>query len=193
MNSRVAEPGPFSPSFSIPTERCNRSARSFRMREPISYMLYRGEPGDAPHVNRRRSLQAIHGACFAVQAEDFAQLKGFDTHFVNGQEDIDLSLQADRGDREGRGRGAAGRRSSISKARRGGGTRHTRLNRTIFVERWKGKVKPDDRAIYESDGFSVGAYQSDSEGFAERGIAVYTPELGRPGAALRAANRDEGV
>jgi glycosyltransferase involved in cell wall biosynthesis len=147
----------------------------------ISYMLYRGEPGDAPHVNRDRALQAVHGACLGVLAEDFARLDGFDTHFINGQEDIDFCLRLTEATGKG---GRVVPQSTIihleGKTRSGGGgSRYTRQNRARFVERWQGRVRADDRAIYESDGFAVETYEADSTGFARGGIAAYKPVLTR--------------
>ena len=158
----------------------------------LSYMLYRGEPGDAAHVNHRRGLQAIHGACFAVRADDFARLKGFDTHYVNGQEDIDFCLRL--AEKTGKGVAVVPQSTVFHlEGKTRGRNPYNRQNRTVFVDRWKGRIKPDDRAIYESDGFIVGAYRPDSEGFAESGIAVYTPELTRGEPGPRMANHDEGV
>ena len=147
----------------------------------ISHMLYRNEPGDAPHVNKRRVLQAIHGACLGVRAEDFARVQGFDPQFVNGQEDVDfcLRLNAATG-----GSMVVQPRSTILHLEgktRTGRNPHNRRNRTIFVERWRDKVRPDDRAIYEADGFSVAGYEPDSDEFVRLGVAVFEPSLRRPG------------
>ena len=59
----------------------------------IPYELYRGLPGDAPHLNSPHTLAMISGACLAIRAGDFAALHGFDPIFINGQEDNDLCLR----------------------------------------------------------------------------------------------------
>jgi len=147
----------------------------------ISHILYRGEPGDAPHVNRRRELQAVHGACLAIRAEDFIRLRGFDPLYVNGQEDIDLCLRL--GVETGK-KMAVVPGSTVyhleGKTRRGRNP-HNHRNRAIFVERWKGTVEADDRAIYEADGFVVDGYDAEGEEMVRQGIAVFKPRLVRPG------------
>lgn len=41
-----------------------------------------------------RYVEAVTGACMAVRRQTFYDLKGFDTGFVNGYEDVDLCLRA---------------------------------------------------------------------------------------------------
>lgn len=141
----------------------------------ISHILYRGEPGEAPHVNRRRRVSAVHGACLAISAADFARLDGFDARFVNGQEDIDLCLRLNRD---------TGKEAVVVPAstvihlegRTRGRNPHNRWNRLAFVERWKHRVLPDADRIYAEDGFDV-VYAPDSEEYAQLGIAVLNPRL----------------
>ncbi len=163
----------------------------FSNRGTISYPLYRGEPGDAPHVNRRRNLQALHGACLALRAGDFARLRGFDPHFVNGQEDIDLCLRI----------GQITRKSCLVdpdavvihlEGRSRQRSPYLRRNRAVFVERWAGRIVPDDIAIYEADGFTVDSWRVDSEAFDRRGIAAHYPKLRRIGETASGAVAESG-
>ena len=142
----------------------------------ISHMLYRGEPGNSRHVNRRRRLQAGHGACLAVQAQDFASLHGFDAHFINGQEDIDFCLRLTA---ETDKMVLVDPKAVVIhlEGKTPGRSRYVRQNRALFLQRWKGRIRPDDRAVYAEDGFFVGAYEADKEDFALEGIAVYSPSL----------------
>ncbi len=147
----------------------------------ISHILYRGEPGDAPHVNRRRELQAIHGACLAVRAADVVRLRGFDPKYVNGQEDIDfcLRLTAETGKPM-----AVEPRSTVFHLEgktRTGRNPHNHRNRSLFTQRWAGRIKADDRRIYTEDGFTVAGYAPDSEEMARHGIACFNPKLVRQG------------
>ncbi len=41
------------------------------------------------------SVKAIHGACFAAKTTQIAKHNGFDAIYINGQEDIDLSIKID--------------------------------------------------------------------------------------------------
>jgi GT2 family glycosyltransferase len=145
----------------------------------ISHILYRGEAGDAPHVNRRRDLQAIHGACLAVRAEDVVRLRGFDPLYVNGQEDIDfcLRLTAETGKPA-----VVDPRSTVYHLEgktRSGRNPHNHRNRALFVERWQGRVKADDQRIYAEDGFTVSSYTPDGEEMVRQGIACFNPKLVR--------------
>ncbi|MBN9023297.1 MAG: glycosyltransferase, partial [Rhizobiales bacterium] len=76
--------GAVQPKLLYPDDTVQSFGAVFSEAGVISHILYRGEPRDAPHVNRRRELQAIHGACLAVRAEDFIRLRGFDPLYVNG-------------------------------------------------------------------------------------------------------------
>lgn len=55
--------------------------------------LFENEAADIPAVNQSRACSALTGACFAIRAEYFAKVGGFDAWYINGQEDIDLCLR----------------------------------------------------------------------------------------------------
>ncbi len=173
--------GAVQPKLLYPDDTVQSFGAAFSDAGTISHILYRHEPRDAPHVNRRRELQAVHGACLAVSAADFIRLRGFDPLYVNGQEDIDFCLRLTE---------ATGKPSAVvpqstvyhlEGKTRGGRNPHNHRNRSLFVERWQGKVRADAPAIYEEDGFVVAGYDTDGEELIRQGIAAFKPRLARAG------------
>ncbi|HKP26705.1 MAG TPA: glycosyltransferase [Dongiaceae bacterium] len=161
-------------------------------RSNVPYELYRGLPGDAPHLAKPRTLAMISGACLGIRAEDFAALHGFDPIFINGQEDNDLCLRL---------------RAQLSKTCRvepssvvihhEGGTpgrgRFSYSNRQAFVERWKHRLVADDTAIYREDGYAADYDLPDVPEWEPAGLAAFRPVLRRvtsplPAQALESRN-----
>lgn len=142
----------------------------------IPYELYRGLPGDAPHLAKPRRLKMISGACLAIRAADFAALRGFDPIFINGQEDSDLCLRL----RAQTGKGCLVEPSSVVFHHEGaapGRDRFAFSNRRIFVERWKDQLTPDDEGIYRQDGYRAQLYVPDVAEWAPAGLASFRPVL----------------
>jgi glycosyltransferase involved in cell wall biosynthesis len=142
----------------------------------IPYELYRGLPGDAPHLDAPRGLTMISGACCAIRAEDFAALRGFDPIFVNGQEDNDLCLRL----KAHLGKTCRVEPSSVVIHHEGGTPGRGRFaysNRRTFVARWKNELKQDDTEIYRRDGFAVRLYAPDVAEWASAGLASFRPVL----------------
>jgi GT2 family glycosyltransferase/glycosyltransferase involved in cell wall biosynthesis len=65
----------------------------FSAKSPLGYPIYAGMQPEHPWANRSRRYQAVTGACLGLRANDFAELRGFDPIYINGQEDIDLCLR----------------------------------------------------------------------------------------------------
>jgi GT2 family glycosyltransferase len=142
----------------------------------LPYELYKGQPGDAPHVSRPRRLNMVTAACVALRAEDFCALGGFDPLYINGQEDNDLCLRL----RMQLGKGCLVEPSSIVIHHEGGTPgrgRFAHANRCLFVQRWKDRLQPDDAQIYAEDGFSVARYTPDVAEWAAEGIAAFRPVI----------------
>jgi glycosyltransferase involved in cell wall biosynthesis len=162
----------------------------------IPYELYRGLPGDAPHLSAPRRLTMISGACFAIRADDFAALRGFDPIFINGQEDNDLCLRL----KTRLGKACRVEPSSVVIHHEGGTPGRGRFaysNRRTFVERWKEELKQNDAEIYGRDGYSVRLYAPDVAEWASAGLASFRPVLGpidpKGGSALPAAPASVGL
>lgn len=160
----------------------------------IPYELYRGLPGDAPHLEEPRTLTMISGACLAIRANDFAALRGFDPIFINGQEDNDLCLRL----QTQLGKTCRVEPSSVVIHHEGstpGRGRFAYSNRRTFVERWKRHLAPNDAEIYSRDGYRARGYSPDVPEWVSAGLASFRPvmeALGESGAASPLAARLTG-
>lgn len=59
----------------------------------FGYERLNGKPFNHPEVKISKACSALTGACMLLRASDFSELEGFDTWYINGQEDIDLCLR----------------------------------------------------------------------------------------------------
>jgi GT2 family glycosyltransferase len=112
--------------------------------------LYAGFPGDHPAVNRSRCLQAVTAACMLVRREAFEGLGGFDTGYVNSLEDVDLCLRVGEAGGEVHycHEAVLTHMESASRGRQG------RFEQSVglYRERWRGRARRDDLAVYAQDG-----------------------------------------
>jgi len=105
-------------------------------------------------------------------------LKGFDPAYINGQEDIDLCLRLSKYGPNPAFCTVASTVYHFEGKSQGRGKRVI-LNRKQLLNRWSGKIVPDDEPIYQDDGFIVGSWYLDSTQSLESGVEVYTPNLKR--------------
>ncbi len=147
----------------------------FSDKSKLAYPLYHNLDVPNDILNTNRYFNAVTGACMAVRAADFALVKGFDTHYVNGQEDVDFCLKLNRLKNtkamyassavvyhyEGKSKG---RGSYISN------------NREYFIEKWGQSIVPDDAEHYRADEVEVLEWKLDSKIYKERGIENYLPK-----------------
>ncbi len=112
--------------------------------------LYAGLPADHPAVCRSRPLQAVTGACMLVRRDSFEAAGGFDAGFHNSLEDVDLCLRIGEAGGEVRycHEAVLTHLESASRGRRDRFEQSLRLYR----ERWRGRVRRDDLAVYAEDG-----------------------------------------
>lgn len=162
------------PKLLYPDDSIQCAGMVFNCHSSMPYHIYRGFHKSDACVNKPRQYKALTGACMMIRAKDFFDLDGFDTHFVNGCEDIDLCLkftqQAGKeicyvpeaeiyhfeGKTEGRGKNIA-------------------YNRALLSLRW-GRVPADDRHYFSDDGFEPVAYEKrGSEDYGP--LAAYSPIL----------------
>jgi GT2 family glycosyltransferase len=118
--------------------------------------LYAGFPAEHPAVLRSRSLQAVTGACMLVRRDAFEAVGGFDEGYLNSLEDVDLCLRL----------GAAGGEvrycaeavvTHLESASRGRSDRFEQ-SLALWRERWRGRVRRDDLALYVEDGLIEAEY-----------------------------------
>ena len=112
----------------------------------------------------------------AVRAVDFARVKGFDCHFINGQEDIDLCLRlCDTSEKYCSVVHDCNIIHLESKTPNRG--KYIRQNRQFFAQRWRSSMVSDDKSYYSQDNLSIEAWQRDSDEFIRLGIAAHRPIL----------------
>jgi GT2 family glycosyltransferase len=141
----------------------------------LGYPLYKGLPGDFFPSMKSRNFSAITAACLAVRASDFIACKGFDTHFLNGQEDVDFCLRLGGGAKVFRC--AADSIVTHHEGKSPGRGLNIEDNRKIFVSRWSGVVKFDDTDYYRNDEVNVINYCVDNIKWQKKGYAIWNPIL----------------
>lgn len=104
-------------------------------------------------------FSAVTAAALLMRATDVIALRGFDTIYVNGSEDVDLCLRAI----EGNDRRFAVEPASIIthlESKTPGRGANIPVNRQIFMERWRGRL-PAPQDAYAPTSFSVAHIGSD--------------------------------
>lgn len=151
----------------------------FSDKSTLGYPIYAGMPADAfSPAQLSRPYQAITAACMAMRAQDFAALRGFDTLYVNGQEDVDLCLRLNQYHGTTSCRVAAQSTVIHHESKTPGRFKHVDNNRRHFVQRWQGRVKADDARYYQQDGYTAIRYAADSQK-RPADLQVWRPELNR--------------
>lgn len=120
-----------------------------------------GHPPEDAVRSSRRSFSAVTAAALAVRAEEFAELSGFDTIFVNGMEDIDYCLRAIR-HYHGWFVVEPDARVTHLESKTPGRGAMIGPNRLEFMRRWRGALpSPDASDRYQDVGLTVAHLTSD--------------------------------
>lgn len=131
-------------------------------RDRWPHHLYAGFGGEHPAVVRSRDVTAATAACLLVRRDDFNQLGGFDTAFLNGYEDVDLCLRLGLRGRRVRYCAASVVYHLESVTRWPTGVpQDTAVSARVYEQRWLPNVTPDDVQHYLDDGLldvSYGSY-----------------------------------
>ena len=146
----------------------------FADHQVIGYPIYQGvQPDEPTYLAHHNKFKAITAACMAVRAVDFARVKGFDCHFINGQEDIDLCLRlCDTSEKYCSVVHDCNIIHLESKTPNRG--KYIRQNRQFFAQRWRSSMVSDDKSYYSQDNGI--AWQRDSDnlsGLALRLIVLF--------------------
>ena len=147
----------------------------FSNKSTLGYPIYKGLPGDFLPSMKSRYFSAITAACLAVRASDFISCRGFDTHFLNGQEDIDFCLRLGGGSKVFYC--AADSIVTHHENKTIGRGLFINENRKIFIERWSDVVLPDDEFYYKNDGIDVINYYSDNANSKNSNYSIFQPIL----------------
>jgi GT2 family glycosyltransferase len=129
---------------------------TFSNRSDLGYGLYVHRSRHDKRAVKDRKLSAVTAACLAISANDFARLKGFDPIFINGQEDVDLCLRL--GKETGEPTPCYCATLSVvyhDESKTPGRSKYIFQNREQFLDRWRGKIRPNDEEHYRRDGFKV--------------------------------------
>jgi len=163
------------PKLLFPDDTLQSGGMVFNNHSKLPYPLYQGRSEEDPVINKQRFFQAVTGACFAMRAKDFIDLKGFDPIYMNGCEDLDFCfrLRKDLNKQIFYNPASAiyhleGKTEGRSKA--------IMYNREKFVDSWRHAIVPDDKHYYAQDGFAVREYvKKGTEPHGE--TAAYFPTL----------------
>lgn len=163
------------PKLLYPDGTVQAAGLAFSDRSVIPYHIYRGMPGDAPCVNKRRAFQALTAACVAMRTADYIALGGLDPVYVNGCEDLDLCFKMS----QRLGKQILYVPDSVVlhlESKTPGRAKGIRHNRMTFFERWGESVRADDQKYYAEDGYRVTGHTkhgNDPDG----PTATYLPEI----------------
>ncbi|MEV7529375.1 glycosyltransferase [Agrococcus sediminis] len=124
-----------------------------------SHFLTGHPPADALSVEGV-DFDVITAAAMLLRTSDLRMLKGFDSIFVNGMEDVDLCLRA-RERLRGAFRVIPQAVVTHLESKTPGRGKKVDENRRLFLERWSGRLPSPQAEIYRAAGFAVAHVGSD--------------------------------
>ena len=121
-----------------------------------------GHPKEDALAVAGERFDAVTGAAMALRAEDVVALRGFDTAYRNGFEDVDLCLRL-LVHRPGGFRVAPTALVTHLESRSPGRYAHVDDNRRLFVERWRDRLPAPDPDLYRRIGFELAEVMPDDQ------------------------------
>jgi len=144
----------------------------FNQSQTLGYPLYAGLKSTWECTLRKHELQALTGACLAVRAKDYAQIRGFDCRYINSQEDIDFCLRLMQLPEREACLSIAAADVLHGESRSPGRFSHSQWSRHQFVRRWANRIKSDDEKVYLEDDMTIKCFTSDHPSLEHAGIGA---------------------
>ena len=115
--------------------------------------IYRFFHHSHPAVNKEREFQVVTAACMMIRKALFVAVGGFDEHYQNGFEDVDLCLQIRR----------LGYKVYYTphcvvyhlESKTAGRHAREKENALYFISKWRDQIIPDQFSYYQDDGISL--------------------------------------
>lgn len=148
----------------------------FSDKSALGYPIYAGMKPEGNLGKESRAYQAVTGACMALRAQDFIQAKGFDSIYINGQEDIDLCLRLIQRS-QGNCRYTANATVYHYESKSIGRFQYVNHNREIFISRWGDKIHADDISYYKNDEFKIYSWEADRFKSDDKHLSGFRPKL----------------
>lgn len=120
----------------------------------------KGHPPEEALGAETEEFSAVTAACLLMRFDDVKNLHGFDPIFINGMEDIDLCLRAQR---QLSGHFAMVPRSRVThhESKTPGRGKKIKENREIFMDRWSGFLPTPETDKYERLGLRISSLGGD--------------------------------
>ena len=142
-----------------------------------SHFLAHHPTEDATRLGRF-DVRAVTGAALAMRADDVVDMRGFDPMFINGWEDIDLCFRLAEAHPGSVFRVVTDSRVEHLESKTPGRGLYLRENRRLFLDRWRGRLGPDDNALHAAAGFDVVGHDTQGDEAAD-GSVVRLPVIAR--------------
>ncbi len=150
------------PVLLYPDETIQTAGTVFPYADGLACHFLTGRPYLDALPTAQMSFHAATAAALAMRAVDLAELEGFDPHYVNGMEDVDLCLRA----RELRPGGFRVEPRSLVihlEGKTPGRGKRIPQNRQFFMERWHGRLPGPEIDKYERAGFTLVRLDDDGQ------------------------------
>ncbi len=134
----------------------------FPLPDGLACHFLTGHPPADAAATATMAFSAATAAALAMRASDLCELTGFDPHYVNGMEDVDLCLRA-LALRPGGFRVEPRSELTHLEGKTPGRGKRIPQNRLLFMERWSGRLPGPELDKFAAAGFSVLRIEDDGQ------------------------------